>query len=308
MLVPAHVLLRDANKKNYAVGAFNFSNLEGLQAIMSAAKQMKKSVIIQTTEKALEYAGADYLLALAQVAGKSPIKIALHLDHGRDLKIIRDCIKLGWTSVMFDGSSLPYNENLKKTKQVVAWARQAGVSVEAELGALRGVEDRVAVSDSQVHMTDPLQAVEFARLTGVDSLAISVGTAHGPFKFSSAPKLDIARIREIKAGTRMPLVLHGASGINASIVKMLQLKADKLGDADRVSGAQGVPDIQIKQAIGAGINKINIDSDLRLAFLAGMRTSLLNNTKAYDPRDLIGPGRDLATQVVMQKIKLFSGQ
>ncbi|MDP2656399.1 MAG: class II fructose-bisphosphate aldolase, partial [bacterium] len=191
MLVNAKQLLQKAYRQHYAVPAFNISNLEALQGIMEAATLLRSPVIIQTTESAIQYAGLEFLHALVTTASKIyPIKIALHLDHGKDIKLIKRCIDAGWTSVMFDGSSLPYKENVSKTQQVVAWAHAKGVSVEAELGAIKGKEDRIDIDARAAFFTDPIQAVEFVKMTKIDSLAISIGTAHGPFKFEDKTILD----------------------------------------------------------------------------------------------------------------------
>lgn len=307
MLATLKEILALANRKGYSLGAFNVTNLETIQAVAEAAEELNSPVIIQTTEKAISYAGFDVLKVLCRkVAKKSSVKIAFHLDHGKDLTLIKKCIDGGWTSVMFDGSALPYEENLAKTKQVVLWAKKRGVSVEAELGALKGKEDFVDVKDREVFFTNPKQALEFVRKTGIDALAISVGTAHGPFKFSGEVHLDIKRIQEIKRLTKKPLVLHGASGISQEMISELHNHCDDLGDCSRLSGGKGVPDSEIKKAIRAGINKINIDSDLRIACLDGIRTSLLEKKEEYDPRVFLSAGRDKMKMVVKEKIKLFS--
>lgn len=305
MLVTLKQLLTHANRHSYAVGAFNVNNLEILQAIVDAASETKSPVIIQTSEGAIEYAGGEYLKAMAYVASKSKVKMAFHLDHGKDLKIVRECIKNGWTSVMYDGSKLPYAENLKKTKQVVACARTKGVSVEAELGAIKGVEDKVSVSEREVFFTDPLQAQDFVRQTGIDALAVSVGTAHGPFKFEGETVLDYARIKKIKSLVSLPLVLHGASGIPANVLDILHEHCEEMHDCVRLSDAKGVSDVAIRKAIKAGINKINIDSDLRIAFTAAVRKTLLEDRELYDPRKLLSPAKNLMKQVAVQKMKLF---
>ena len=306
MLVTAKQLLQKAYKGNYAVPALNISNLEVLQGIMEALTAMKSPAIIQTTESAIEYAGMEFLHALVTTAAKQyPVKISLHLDHGKDLKVVKKCIDAGWTSVMFDGSSLPYKENLSKTQQVVKWAKAKGVSVEAELGAIKGKEDKIDIDARAAFFTDPAQAVEFVKATKIDSLAISIGTAHGPFKFEEKTILDFKRLSTIKAMTKIPLVLHGASGIPTQITDMLHTHCEDLHDCKRVAGAHGVSDAAIKKAISLGINKINIDSDLRLAFTAGMRNALLSKPEAYDPRDILSESRSLVKYVVEKKIALF---
>ncbi len=306
MLVTAKQLLQKAHREGYAVPAFNISNLETLQGIMEAASVLRSPVIIQTTESAIEYAGIEFLYAMVTAAAKEySIKIALHFDHGKNLKLIKQCIDRGWTSVMFDGSSFPFEENIAKTKQVVAWAMAKGVSVEAELGAIKGKEDKIDIDARAALFTDPKQAVVFVKDTKIDSLAISIGTAHGPYKFDGKTVLDFKRLTHIKTLTRIPLVLHGASGIPTKIVDMLHNRCTQLHDCKRVSGAHGVSDSAIKKAITLGINKINIDSDLRLAFMAGMRNALLTKPEAYDPREILIDGRSLVASVVTQKIKLF---
>ncbi|MBI4240070.1 class II fructose-bisphosphate aldolase [Candidatus Uhrbacteria bacterium] len=304
MLVTSKSLLAHANKHSYALAHFNFSNLESLQAVVQAALLEKKSsVIIATTESAIAYAGLPYLKALAYMAAMNPIKIALHLDHGRDLRIVKQCIDMGYTSVMFDGSNLSYKENVAKTKKVVAWARTKGVSVEGELGALRGKEDKI--EESKSFFTDPKQALDFVKKTSVDVLAISIGTAHGPYKFTGETHLDYDRLKRIKALTRMPLVLHGASGVSEELTHELHNHCEDLGDCARLSGAHGVSDSAIRKAIRCGINKINIDSDLRIAFVKGIRTSLLEKKEEYDPRVFLGQGREEMVKVARQKIRLF---
>ncbi len=306
MLVTLKTLLTDANRRGYAVGAFNVTNLESVQAVIAAAENLKRPVIIQTTEKAISYAGLHTIRSLCMTAAmNAKVPVAFHMDHGKDLTLVKQCIDSGWTSVMFDGSALPYKENLAKTKRVVAWARKRGVSVEAELGALKGKEDFVDIKEQEAFFTDPKQAVDFVTQTGIDALAISVGTAHGPFKFSGDVHLDYKRIGTIKKLTKKPLVLHGASGVPQEIVDELHNHCDDLGDCARLSGSKGVPDSAIKKAIKNGINKINIDSDLRIACLDGIRTSLLEKKEEYDPRVFLAAGRDKMTEVVMQKIKLF---
>ncbi len=308
MLVSGKSLLDHAHRNGYAVGAFNVNNLEILQSVIAAALTTKSPVIVQTSEGAIQYAGLDYLKALAYTAAKRPIKMALHLDHGKDLKLIKQCIEWGWTSVMFDGSTLPYAENVSKTKMVVRLAHAKGVSVEAELGAIKGIEDLVDVKEREAFFTDPKQAVDFIKKTGIDSLAISIGTSHGPFKFLGEPTLDLKRLEKIKRLTKKPLVLHGASGIPEHLLELIHDNCTLLDDCDRIKDARGVSDALIKKAIKRGINKINIDSDLRLAFLAGVRKTLLKDTHAYDPRVLMKEAKALMTQVVIQKMKLFSGR
>jgi fructose-bisphosphate aldolase class II len=214
-------------------------------------------------------------------------------------------INAGYTSVMFDGSLLPYDKNVADTRKVVAWARPKGASVEAEIGAIKGVEDLVSVSEKQAFFTDPDEAGRFAAATGCDALAISIGTAHGAYKSKAAPDLDIDRLRRIDRLVRVPLVLHGASGISPELVERTKQLCDKLEDCNRLSGAVGIPDAMIRQAIRHGIRKINIDSDLRIAFTAGLRDAILSDKKAIDPRKLLAPSTRLMKEVARHKMALF---
>jgi fructose-bisphosphate aldolase class II len=305
MLTTLKSVLTKANEGNYAVGAFNTNNLEITQAIIQAAVETKSPVIIQTSEGAVEYAGMEYLKALVLVAAQAPVPVAFHLDHGKNLEVVKQAIDSGYTSVMYDGSALPEVENLKNTQQVVAWAKEKGVSVEAEIGAIAGIEDFVSVADQDAHLTNPEKALEFARATKCDALAIAIGTAHGAFKFKSETILDFERLKKIKELTKMPLVLHGASGIPAELVARAQVGADKLGDGERLTGAHGVSDEAIKKAVSLGINKINVDSDLRIAFTVALRETLLNDHKTFDPRKLLGPSRELMKALVKHKMELF---
>lgn len=308
MLVTLKKILTAADKGRYAVGAFNVNNLEAVQAVIQAAVEARSPVVIQTSEGAIEYAGMDYLVAMIRVAAKAKVPVAMHLDHGKDLKVIRAAINAGYTSVMHDGSTLPYKENVAKTKQVVRWARAKGVSVEAEIGAIKGVEDLVSVSEKEAFYTDPAEAARFVKATGCDALAISIGTAHGAFKSKVAPELDIERLRKIDAMVKTPLVLHGASGIDAELVSKTKNYCTTLEDCARLDAAVGIPDEQVAAAIKAGIRKINIDSDLRIAFLAGVRETLLTDHKTIDPRKVLGLSTRLMKDVVKHKMELFGSK
>lgn len=302
-------LLARAHKGNYAVGAFNIDNLEGLQAVMQAAEETKSPIIIATSESTIAYAGFETIKAMVHIAAEEHPKIllAFHLDHGKDLKLIKRCIDHGWTSVMFDGSLLPYEENVAKTKQVVAWAKDNGVTVEAELGALKTEEDARG-AEREASFTDPKQAVDFVKKTHIDALAISIGTSHGPFKFKGETVLDYKRLKEIKKLTRMPLVLHGASGIPANIVSIIHDRCENLEDCKRLSEAHGVSNAAIRKAISCGINKVNIGTDLRLAFTAGMRKALIDHGEEYDEREFLKESRALVKQVAKGKMLLFRGK
>ncbi|MEN9558769.1 MAG: fructose-bisphosphate aldolase [Candidatus Parcubacteria bacterium] len=299
MLVTAKSILVPARRKKYAVPAFNINDLEFLRAVMDAAVKMKSPVIVQTSEGAIAYAGMDYLVAMARVAAQAAVPVVLHLDHGKDLNIIKQAVKSGYTSVMFDGSALPYAKNVATTKNVVALAHAKGVSVEAELGALAGIEDFVNVAARDAHLTSPDEAVAFVRSTRCDSLAVAIGTSHGAFKFMSRTHLDIPRLKKIAEQVSIPIVLHGASGVMEDVKDLAEKYGAKLGKA------RGVLDGDIKKAIANGVAKINIDTDLRLAFTAGIREAVHDLPKVIDPRKLLEPANLLMREVAMRKMKLF---
>ena len=299
MLIPAKPLLIEARANHYAVPAFNINNLEILKAVMAAAEELKSPVIVQTSEGAIEYAGMDYLITMVRVAASGKIPVVLHLDHGKNMNVIEQAIDSGYTSVMFDGSSLPYAENVKKTKAVVALAHPKDISVEAELGVLAGIEDFVSVEAKDAALTDPEQAAAFAKETGCDSLAVAIGTSHGAFKFKGKTHLDIARLEEIAALVKIPIVLHGASGVLEDVVKLAEHYGAKLGEA------RGVMDEDIKRAIEHGVAKVNIDTDLRLAFTAGIREATADMPKIIDPRKLLEPSIALMTEVAKRKMNVF---
>lgn len=301
MLTTLPYLLNRAEKGRYAVGAFNVYNLETIQAVIAAAETENSPVIIQTSEAAIKYAGKEVLGALVHLlAKKIKTPVVFHLDHGKNEKLVVAAIKSGWySSVMFDGSSLPYKKNLAITKRLVKFAHANGVAVEAELGAIAGIEDFVSVKERDAHLTDPKQAAEFVYLTDCDALAVAVGTKHGAYKFSGESKLDYKRLKAIEDAVEIPLVLHGASGVPASI------KETAIKYGAEIKDAKGVADQSIRRAISLGIRKINIDTDLRLAFDAGLRKFIGDHKEEIDPRAILGAGRDLITEVVRQKMRLF---
>ncbi len=302
MLVPAKSLLIKARAGHYAIPAFNINNLEILKAVMQAAEELRSPIIIQTSEGAIAYAGMNYLIAMVRVAAQSKIPIVLHLDHGKDLNVIKKAIQSGYTSVMYDGSSLPYAENVKRTQQVVRWAKQKGVSVEAEIGALKGIEDFVNVSEKDALLTNPEEAARFAKETSCDSLAVAIGTAHGAYKFKGKTHLDIDRLKKIASLIKLPIVLHGASGVREDVIKMAEHYGAKIGEA------RGVMDEDIKQAIKYGVAKINIDTDIRLAFTAGLREILSQSPTVFDPRKLLEPAMRMMTEMAKQKILIFGSK
>jgi fructose-bisphosphate aldolase class II len=237
-----------------------------------------------------------------KLASKAPVPVAIHLDHGKDLDLIKEVIEIGYTSVMFDGSSLSYEENIRKTKQVVAWAKKTGASVEAELGAIQGIEDFVNVSQRDASLTDPKQAVDFVRKTNCDSLAIAIGTAHGIVKFKNEPKLDFERLKEIKRLVKVPLVLHGASEVDERMLAIARKFGAKLKDA------KGVTDALMRQAVKFGINKVNTDTDIRLAFDAGVREVIATKPEAFDPRKILGLAKDYMREVAMERMSVLGSK
>lgn len=301
MLASLSFVLQKAQHDGYAVGAFNINNLETLQAIMEASELETSPVILSTSEGAIDYAGMDELGCLVHLAAKkSKRPVVFHLDHGKNEVLVIRAINSGlYTSVMFDGSSLPYKENVRKTKKIVALAHKKQISVEAELGTIAGIEDFVSVKDRDTYFTDPAQAQDFIKQTHCDALAIAIGTSHGAYKFSGNSKLDFKRLEQIKQRVSIPLVLHGASGIPNNLKKMC------LTYGCKIEQAKGIADAHIKRAVTLGINKINIDSDLRVAFDAGIRKFLAQHPEVIDPRNILTPAKELITKVVQQKMRIF---
>ncbi|MDO8510678.1 MAG: class II fructose-1,6-bisphosphate aldolase [Nanoarchaeota archaeon] len=298
MFVDTKKLLLKAQKGKYAVAHFNINNMEIVQGVVAAATKLKAPIILATSEGALRYAGMDYLYAIAKIAAESSsVPIALHLDHGKDLEIIKRAIQKGYSSVMIDASHEDFEKNIRLTKQVVALAHGKGISVEAELGTIGGAED--LVSSRNIIYTDPAKAKEFVERTGCDILAVAIGTSHGAYKFAGKASLRQDVLRQIRQEVKVPLVLHGASGVPQTIVKTAQ----KYG-AD-LSGVKGVPDAQIRTAIRNGVTKINTDTDIRIAFDAGIRKALYAQPKNFDPRHMLASARELIQAVAEQRIKLF---
>ena len=293
-------LLTLARKGGYAVGAFNINNLEILQAIVSAGEAERSPAIIAVSEGAIQYAGMPYLISMVRTAAaQTSTPLSLHLDHGKDLEVIRSCIDNGFTSVMIDGSEFEFEKNIEVTKKVVEMAKRKSVSVEAELGRLKGIEEKISVSEKDAFLTDPQAAEDFFKRTGVDALAIAIGTSHGAYKFKGEAKLDYERLKEIARKVSIPLVLHGASGVPSAVLE----RAERFGA--KLPGAKGIPDEAIQKAIGLGISKINIDTDLRLSFVGALREILTTKPDEFDPRKILGPGREAIKQTVQSKMKLF---
>src|SRR3989337_1180409 len=299
MLVSNKDLMVPARKNGYAIGAFNVQNMESAQAVSQAAMEEKSPAILQITPSVIKYAGLAYISGLVKTAAQlSPVPLAMHLDHGEDFETAAKCVDAGFSSVMIDGSFLSFDENVALTKRVVSIAHPRGVSVEAELGKLAGVEER-SVEEKEAILTDPKTAAEFVEKTGVDTLAVAIGTSHGAYKFKSEGKLDLERLKLISEPVSIPLVLHGASSVPDWLIE----KATKYGAS--LSGAKGIPEEQIKKAISLGIAKINIDTDLRLAVTAAVREDLAKSPKEFAPRKILGPARDALKEVVKGKMRLF---
>ncbi len=290
-------------KGDYAVGAFNVNNMEIIQGIVDAAKLENAPLILQVSAGARKYAKPIYLLKLVEAAIEDTgLDICLHLDHGEDFDICKKCVDDGFTSVMIDGSKYPLAENIALTKQVVEYAHSKGVVVEAELGRLAGIEDAIKVDGRSASFTDPDEAAEFVAKTGVDSLAIAIGTSHGAYKFKGEPFLDFERLEQIcKLLPETPLVLHGASTVLPEFVA----RCNKYGG--NIPGAQGVPEEMIRTAAKYGVCKVNIDTDLRLAMTAEIRRYFVEHPEDFDPRKYLGPARDAIRDMVQHKIKNVLG-
>ncbi|SFH56939.1 fructose-bisphosphate aldolase, class II [Tindallia magadiensis] len=297
-LVTSKDLFEKAYKKDYAIGAFNVNNMEIIQGIVDAAKEEKSPLILQVSAGARKYANPIYLKKLVEAAIEdSGLPIVLHLDHGESFEICKQCVDDGFTSVMIDASHHPLAENIAITKKVVEYAHAHGVVVEAELGRLAGIEDAVNVSEKDAAFTNPDEALEFVEKTGVDSLAIAIGTSHGAYKFSGEPKLDFDRLKEIDSKLKgTPLVLHGASTVSAEFVDLCNQHGGT------IPGAQGVPEAMIRKAASMGVCKVNIDTDLRLAMTAAIRRELYENPANFDPRKYLGPGREAIKKMVQHKL------
>lgn len=299
MLVTNKDLMVPARRNGYGIGAFNVNNLEAVLSVVEAAVEEKSPAIVAVTPSAIKYAGLPYISKIVRTAAElAPVPLSLHLDHGEDFETASKCVNAGFTSVMIDGSHLKFEDNISLTKRVVDVAHPKGVSVEAELGRLAGVEEST-VEEKDAILTDPAVAKDFVERTGVDTLAVAIGTSHGAYKFKAEPKLDFERLKLISKNVSLPLVLHGASSVPAWIIE----KAAKYGA--ELGGAKGIPEENIQKAISLGIAKINIDTDLRLAWTAAVREVLANSPKEFDPRKILGPAKETMKQVVKSKMKLF---
>jgi len=302
-LVTSKEMFKKAYEGGYAIGAFNVNNMEIVQGITEAAKEENAPLILQVSAGARKYAKHVYLMKLIEAALEDTgLPICVHLDHGEDFEICKSCIDGGFTSVMIDGSKHSFEENIKLTKQVVDYAHDRGVVVEGELGKLAGIEDAVNVSDKDAAFTDPNEVEEFVKRTGVDSLAIAIGTSHGAFKFKGEPQLRFDILEEVqKRLPGFPIVLHGASSVMPEYVEII----NKYGGD--MPGAKGVPEDMLRKAALMAVCKINIDSDLRLALTASIRKHFGDNPSHFDPRQYLNPARAAIKDVVKHKLVTVLG-
>ena len=304
-LVTTTEMFKKAYEGGYAIGAFNVNNMEIIQGITRAAKKLDAPVILQVSSGARKYASHGYLVAMVKAAAEETgLPIALHLDHGPDFETCKACIDGGFTSVMIDGSSLPYEENVALTKMVVEYAHAHGVVVEGELGTLAGVEDEVVVESGKESYTNPDQVLDFVTRTGVDSLALAIGTSHGAYKFKPGqkPQLRFDILEEVeKRLPGFPIVLHGASSVNQDDIKTINQYGGQMPDAI------GIPEEMLRQASSMAVCKINVDSDIRIAMTAALRKHFAENPADFDPRKYLTPARDAIEAVVSHKIETVLG-
>jgi len=304
-LVTSTEMFKKAYEGGYAIGAFNVNNMEIIQGITEAAKEENAPLILQVSSGARKYANHTYLTKLVEAAvQETGLPICLHLDHGDSFELCKSCIDGGFTSVMIDGSHLPFEENIKLTKQVVEYAHSKGVVVEGELGRLAGVEDDINVSEEDASYTRPDEVEEFVQRTGVDSLAIAIGTSHGAYKFKPGqkPQLRFDILEEI--GRRLPnfpIVLHGASSVMPEYVEMINSNGGAMPDAI------GIPEEMLRQAASMAVCKINIDSDLRLAMTGTIRKYFNDHPEHFDPRQYLGPARTNIKELVRHKLRNVLG-
>ena len=307
MLVPMKILVDHAMKHQYGIGAFNANNMEQIQAIMEAARETCSPVIIQASRGALQYSQFTFFkyLILAAEEAYPDVPFAVHLDHGNNLDAVKKAIELGFSSVMIDGSLMEdgktastYEYNVQVTKSIVDYAHQYGVTVEGEIGTLGGIED--GVGSGEIHLTDPLQAKKFVAETGLDALAIAIGTSHGAYKFTSTPMLALNLVQEIKSlMPELPLVMHGASSVPQELTDKVNQHGGKMPDA------RGVPITSIQDAIKLGVAKINVDTDGRMAVTATIREIFQKYPEKFDPRDYLKPAREALKELVATKMKDF---
>ncbi len=301
MLVKGNEILLKAHKEGYGVGAFNFVNFEMLNAIFEAGNEENSPLFIQASEGAIKYMGIDMAVGMVKImCERYPhIPVALHLDHGTTFESCEKAVKAGFTSVMIDASHHAFEENLELTSKVVKMAHNAGVSVEAELGRLMGIEDNISVDEKDAVLVNPKEAEQFVKESQVDYLAPAIGTSHGAFKFKGEPKLDFERLQEVKRLTNIPLVLHGASAIPDDVRKSY---LDAGGD---LKGSKGVPFEFLQESVKGGINKVNTDTDLRIAFIAEVRKVANEDKSQFDLRKFFSPAQLALKNVVKERMKLL---
>ena len=301
MLVSGSEILLKAHKEGYGVGAFNFVNFEMLNAVFNAANEAQSPIIVQASEGAIKYMGIDMAVGLVKIlSARYPhIPVALNLDHGTSFESCKKAIDSGFTSVMIDASHHCFEENVAITKEVVEYAHSKGVSVEAELGRLMGIEDNISVSEQDAVLVNPDEAEEFVKQTQVDYLAPAIGTSHGAFKFKGEPKLDFARLQEVKRRTNIPLVLHGASAIPEYV------RESFLSTGGDLKGSKGVPFEFLQEAVKGGINKVNTDTDLRIAFMAEVRRVANADPTQFDLRKFFTPGMEAMQKVIVERMKIL---
>ncbi len=305
-LVNTTEMFKKAYAGGYAIGAFNVNNMEIVQGITEACGELKAPVILQVSAGARKYANHTYLTKLVEAAviENPDIPIALHLDHGSSYELCKDCVDGGFTSVMFDGSSKPYEQNVEEARKVVQYAHKYNVTVEAELGQLAGVEDEVSVESDKANYTDPAQVQDFVTRTGVDSLAIAIGTSHGAYKFKPGqkPQLRFDILKEVSERLPgFPIVLHGASSVIPEFVRQINEFGGEMPDAI------GIPEEMLREAAKMAVCKINVDSDLRLAMTASIRKYFAENPSHFDPRQYLAPARTAIKEMVEHKINTVLG-
>lgn len=301
MLVSGSEILLKAHRGNYGVGAFNFVNFEMLNAIFNAALEANSPIIVQASEGAIKYMGIDMAVGLVKILSDryTHIPVALHLDHGTSFESCKKAIDSGFTSVMIDASHHQLEENVAMTKEVVQYAHDNGVTVEAELGRLMGIEDNISVDEKDAVLVNPQEAEYFVKETNVDYLAPAIGTSHGAFKFKGEPNLDFVRLQEVKRRTNIPLVLHGASAIPDYV------RESFLATGGDLKGSKGVPFGFLKQAVEGGINKVNTDTDLRIAFMAEVRKVANTEPTQFDLRKFFAPGMQAMQKVIVERMQIL---
>ena len=299
MLVTGLEILKKAREEGYGVGAFNTNNMELTQAILEAAEALRSPVILALSEGAIQYGGKALVGLVRELARDARVPVAIHLDHGSSYESVLNALRMGFTSVMIDKSHEDFETNVRETKRVVEAAHAVGVTVEAELGRLAGVEEHVAVDEKDALLTNPEEARLFMERTGADYLAVAIGTSHGAYKGKGRPFIDHPRLERIARLVQAPLVLHGASSVPQELIERFRASGGEIGEA------AGIHPEDIRKAIALGIAKINTDTDLRLAFTAFVRESLSKNPKEFDPRKYLGPAREAVKRVVESRMELF---